>query len=246
MKTRWLYAFLILGMVVSWVPFSFAGSVEIVTFSYPPYMTSSGTGLMATIIKKAYEKTGTKVLFNVYPRKRAILVFEQPKTQRLFLGERSYFPKMKGIDVQTILEFKTVFVYMKNHFSDLNYSGLKDLKGKRVGVSMGSVLIPIFKEYGMIVDEALLENNITKLQAGRVDFWHTVDTSAIRLIDEKYPGQRDTFGFLPDQTHTVDLIVKKGSVSEQAFKTFSKRYKTMVTNGEIQKIIRDFMSKNQR
>lgn len=245
MKTKWLYGFLIIW-IVSWAPFSFAGTVEIVTFSYPPYMSESGTGLMDIIIKKAYENTNTRVLFKVFPRKRAILLFEQPHTQSLFLGERSYFPDMKAIDVRTILKFKTVFVYMKDSFADLHYSGFKDLKGKRVGVSMGSVLIPVFKEYGIIVDEALLENNLTKLKMGRIDFWHTVDTTAIRLIDEKYPGQRDTFNFLPDQTHTVDLIVKKGSVSEPAFKTFSKGYKAMVTNGEFQKIIRDFMSKNQR
>jgi len=245
MKIKWLYAFIIMW-IFSWAPCAFAETVEIVTFSYPPYMSSSGTGLMEQIIKKAYEKTNTHVSFKIYPRKRAILLFEQPQTQSLFLGERSYFPNMKEVDVQTIIKFHTVFVYMKDSFTDLNYSGLKDFKGKRVGVSMGSVLIPTFKEYGIIVDEALLENNITKLKMGRIDLWHTVDTTAIRLIDKKYPGLRDDFCFFPDQTHTVDLIVKKGSSSKRAFKTFSKGFKAMMKNGEFQKIVKEFMGKNQR
>lgn len=244
MKTKWLYAFFVLWLVF-WPILTFADSVEILTFSYPPYMTSQGKGLMDTIFKKAYGNTDTTYSFKVYPRKRAILLFEQRQNQELFLGERSYFPDMTDIDVQTILEFKTVFVYMKNHSPNFNYSGLADLKGKRVGVSMGSVLVPIFKSHGMIVDEALLENNIRKLETGRIDLWHTVDTSAIRLINEKFPGQRDEFGFLPDKTHTVDLIVKKGSSSEPAFKTFVLGFNAMVKNGEFQKIVKKFMVKNQ-
>lgn len=244
MKTKWLYAFFVVWLV-TWPTLTFADSVEILTFSYPPYMTSQGKGLMDTIFKKSFRNTGTTYSFKVYPRKRAILLFQQSQNQELFLGERSYFPDMTEINVQTILEFKTVFVYMKNHFSNINYSGLSDLKGKRVGVSLGSVLVPIFKSHGMIVDEALLENNIRKLQTGRIDLWHTVDTSAIRLINEKFPGQLDEFGFLPDKTHTVDLIVKKGSSSEPAFRTFVQGFNTMVKNGEFQKIVKGFMVKNQ-
>lgn len=237
--------FLIAFGIIGLSSLSWAGSVEIVTFSYPPYMNESGEGLMKEIFDATFKNSGSAYSFKVYPRKRAIILFNHPEIQGLFLGERSYFPDMTGLETKTLLTFKTVFVYLKNRYPQLNYTGLSDLKGKRVGVSMGSVLTPVFKKHGMMVDEALLENNITKLMTKRIDFWHTVDTSALRLIARKYPDQEKDFGFIPDQTHTVDLVVKKGSLSEPEFRIFVKRFDTLVKNGGLHNIVKHFLEKNQ-
>lgn len=244
MKTRWFIFLFLLGTILE-TPSSTAGTVEITTFSYPPYMNNDGSGLLPVIILKAFQNSGQTAAFKVYPRKRAVLVFEQPETRGFFLGERSYFPDRAGYDILTLMEFKTVFVYMKNRYPAMTYKGLSDLKGKRVGVSFGSVLIPIFKDNGMLVDEAQLENNIMKLKSGRIDVWHTVDSSALRMIDEKYPGERNEFGFLNDETHTVDLMVKKGGPDVKAFLTFVKGFKTMVKKGQLQKILREAAGKKQ-
>ncbi len=230
--------------ILACAPMAHAGSVEIVTFSYPPYMNDSGEGLMKEIFDAAIKNSGLSYTFKVFPRKRAIILFNQPEIQGLFLGERTYFPNMTGLDAKTLLTFKTVFVYLKNRYPHLRYSGLSDLKGKRVGVSLGSVLTPVFQKHGMVVDEALLENNITKLKTGRIDFWHTVDTSAQRLIARKFPDQAKDFGVIPDVTHTVDLIVKKGSRSEPDFRMFAKRFDTLVKNDGLRNIVKDFLEKN--
>jgi polar amino acid transport system substrate-binding protein len=242
MKTRWFIYLFLLGMVLE-TPALTAGTVEITTFSYPPYMNNDGSGLLPTVILKAFKYSGLKAAFKVYPRKRAVLVFEQSETRGFFLGERSYFPDQAGYDIFTLMEFKTVFVYMKNRYPAMTYKGLSDLKGKRVGVSFGSVLIPIFKDNGMLVDEAQLENNIMKLKSGRIDFWHTVDSSALGMIDEKYPGEREKFGFLNDETHTVDMMVKKGGPDVKAFRTFVKGFNTMVKKGDLQKILKEATGK---
>jgi ABC-type amino acid transport substrate-binding protein len=244
-KRRAFFLTLVIAVTLAWPLGAFPETVEIFTFSYPPYMNDDGSGLMEKIFDRVFEKSSIRYTFKVLPRKRAIIVFGQPVTKGLFLGERSYFPNLEGIEYKTLVEFKTVFVYMKSRFPETVFSGVSDLKGKRVGISLGSVLAPYFTEQGLIVDEALLENNIMKLKAGRIDFWHTVDTSANRLIDEKFPGQKGAFAFVPDKTHSVDLVCKKGNDSEAAFLVFCRNFDALSKKGEIRKIVIGFMSKNQ-
>ena len=240
MKTLLVLILLLTGMVIPQAAWCVKDSVDIITFTYPPYMNPDGSGLMEKIFTRAYQGTGFSYSFKVYPRKRSLMVFEHAGNQGLFLGERSYFPGL-DIESQNIMQFKTVFVYMKDRFPDhLHYSRLEDLRGKRVGISMGSVLGPKFTASGLIVDEALLENNIMKLNSGRIDLWHTVDTAAIRLIGEKFPNRKDSFAFLPDEVHTIDLVMKKNSPSDTAYRLFVQRFKIMVNTGELKRIVNDF------
>lgn len=236
MKRNSFPALVFLGIFL-WSQLAAAESVDIVTFSYPPYMNADGSGILARIIGATTKNTGIRVSYKVYPRKRAVLVFNQPETEGFFLGERGYFPDLRNFEVLTLLEFRTVFVYMKASQPSLKYKSLADLAGKRVGVSFGSVLIPRFKDYGMIVEEAHLENNLVRLQTGRIDFWHTVDTAALGMINKTCPGREKDFGFLDDETHTADLMVKKGSRSTRAFRTMVKHYKDLEKRGDIRKLL---------
>ncbi len=236
MKRNSFLVLFFLGIFL-WPQLAAAESVDIVTFSYPPYMNADGNGILARIIGETTKNTGIRVSYKVYPRKRAVLVFNQRETEGLFLGERGYFPDLKNFEVFTLLEFRTVFVYVKASHPTLKYKGLADLAGKRVGVSFGSVLIPLFKDYGMIVEEAHLENNLARLKTGRIDFWHTVDTAALAMIGKTCPGREKDFGFLDDETHTADLMVKKGSRSTDAFRTMVNRYKILEKRGDIRKLL---------
>lgn len=215
-----------------------AQPVKIITFEYPPYMYGDGVGLLEKIFHRISLETGEPLEFQVFPRKRALMMFESPANQEIFLGEREYFPELaSSLEFLKVLEIKTVFVYFKNRFPTLKFSDFRDLKGKRVGVSLGTVYVSNFRTAGIIVEEAKLESNLLKLKTNRIDFWHTVDSAATTLIRKKDPTHEKDYSFLPDQIHTVELMVKKGSRAENDFKRIVRGFEIITMNGELQKIL---------
>jgi ABC-type amino acid transport substrate-binding protein len=232
--------FFIVIIIFSFAEQPLAGTVDIITFSYPPLMNDDGTGILSQLVTRIYKDTNVTPKFMVYPRKRAVFLFKSPDTDGLFLGERMYFQDIPTIQAQKFAEFKTVFVYLKNRFPKLSYTTLTDLKGMKVGISMGSVFRPMFESAGLFVDEAKLENNVLKLKSNRIDLWHTVDLAAETIINKEFPGRLQDFGFLTDKIHSVDIIVKRGSPSEKAFQIFVKNYSSLMKENKLQPILKDF------
>ncbi|MBU1171363.1 MAG: ABC transporter substrate-binding protein [Proteobacteria bacterium] len=217
-----------------------AESVKIITFEYPPYIYGDGVGMLEKIFHRIALETREPIEFQIYPRKRALMMFKSPITHTMFLGEREYFPRMaSSLVFLKILDIKTVFVYMKDRFPKFGYHEFKDLQGKRVGISLGSIYVPYFKAAGIIVDEAKLENNLLKLKTGRIDFWHTVDFAAMTLIKKNDPDHEKKYAFLDDQIHTVELMAKKGSESERQLKTLAQGLEAIIHNGSFNNIINE-------
>jgi len=115
---------------------------------------------------------------------------------------------------------------------------LDDLKGKKIGVVLGSSTIADFQAAGLIVDKTSKhENNIKKLYARRVDFIYTLDLTAISLIEKLFPGQLAVFEFFEYQRNAADLVVRKNSLGEKLLQVFRTGLKTIIENGTYHKIM---------
>ncbi|GAB6097193.1 hypothetical protein JCM14469_34470 [Desulfatiferula olefinivorans] len=224
--------------VLIWGGAAGAEPIRIITFAYPPYMVGDGSGLFEKAFDHMARETGTAVIFEVYPRKRALSTFAMPENGLMFLGEREYFPDLEPeMAFLKLLDIHTVFVYLKDRFPDMTYRDYRDLSGKRVGISMGSIYTSAFKAAGLVVDEAKLPNNLLKLKNHRIDFWHTVDSAATLLIARMDPGFGRHYAFLPDQTHMVELMVKKNSPARGDFETLVRGFRIITDNGTFQTLI---------
>jgi len=224
----------------------FAGTVEILTFEYPPLMMEDGTGILQKILTEAAQTVGDTVTFLVYPRKRAMNMFEKTDTQ-LFLGESRYFPDMaSAVEAQKLLYARVVLVYLKERNPPLAFAGLEDLKGKHAGVSLGSNLTPVFEKAGIYVQEtATVENNIKKLNAQRIDVWGTVDVTAISFIEKHFPKQQDRFVIWEFERFPAEMLAKKNTPGDKMFQNLRTGFEHIVNNGKYKMILEEFYGKDQ-
>lgn len=245
MKCRLQYFVLCIAitLLTTGVPGAWA-QTEIITFVYPPYTVGDGSGILEQIVDTVSKETSIRFSLLFYPRARAKIYFEEKKAGALFLGERSYFPSLsEELESLPLLHFRTVFVYIKKRFPEFEYTALSDLKGRYVGITLGSIYTEPFKKAGLIIDNAPLEKQIVKLVKGRIDFWHTVDVTAINMIEEYYPERSETFSFIEETNLTAELVVTKNSSVKQAYKKFCDSFNSMKKNGTYLKILEEYYGK---
>jgi polar amino acid transport system substrate-binding protein len=232
----WGFATLLFLILISVAVAAASQPIEIVTFHYPPYINGDGTGMGEKIVAAAFQTQGHSVNFTIYPSKRAINNFQKGKGE-MFLGLRDYFSEQE-INAQEIFYFRRVLVYLKDQYPELHINSLDDLKGKKIGVVLGSSQVIDFQAAGLIEEiTSKHENNIKKLYARRVDFIYTLDLTAIGLIEKLFPGQPADFGIFEYQRNAADLVVRKNSLEEKTLQVFRTGLKTIIENGTYHKIM---------
>ena len=245
-KTRrtWGFALLLLAILMPAAVALASQPIEILIFHYPPYINGDGTGMAEEIVAASFETQGHAVKFTLYPTKRAINNFQNGQG-KMFLGLRDFFSQ-KEIDAQEFFYFRRILVYLKEQYPELHINGLDDLKGKKIGVVMGSTKVSDFQAAGLIVDKTSKhENNIKKLHARRVDFIYSLDLTTISLIEKLFPGQTGDFGIFEYELSAADLIVRKGSPEEKNLQVFRVGLKTIVENGIYGKIMEQYYGAGQ-
>lgn len=223
-----------------------AKTLEILAFPYPPFLITAETGILPRIIGEAAQEAGLKIKLIVRPRKRAIQMFETDEFQ-FFLGENRYFPEqLSKLDVQKLIYARIVIAYLKSKYASFDFNNNKAVRGKTFGVSLGSNLIPVFKKRGWSVETVReLEYNIKKLEAGRIDFWGTVDLSAISLIKKYFPERQNEFSMWEMEKFSIELVSKKNSPLEPSFLKLQAGFKKSVQNGTYKKILEDYYGKGK-
>ena len=235
-RQTWGLATLLFLILISVAVAAASQPIEILTFQYPPYINGDGTGMGEEIVAAAFQTQGHSVKFTLYPSKRAINNFQKGQG-KMFLGLRDYFSEQE-INAEEIFYFRRVLIYLKDQYPELHINSLDDLKGKKIGVVLGSSQITDFQAAGLIVDKTSKhENNIKKLYARRVDVIYTLDLTAINLIEKLFPGQPAVFDIFEYQRNAADLVVRKNSLEEKLLQVFRTGLKTIIENGTYHKIM---------
>ena len=210
--------------------------IEMLTFQYPPYANGDGTGMGEEIVAAAFQTQGHSVKFTLYPIKRAISNFQEGQG-KMFLGLRDFFSEQE-INSEEIFYFRRVLIYLKDQYPELHINSLDDLKGKKIGVVLGSSQIVDFQTAGLVVDKTSKhENNIKKLYARRVDVIYTLDLTGTSLIEKLFPGRPADFEIFEYQRNAADLVVRKNSFGDKILQTFRTGLKTIIENGTYHKIM---------
>lgn len=222
--------------------------VEILTFAYSPYMEEDGTGILPRMIREAGGGKLPQPVFRVYPRKRALQMFlKEGQGDLLFLGESRYFPELAGqVAAIPLLKARMVMAYRRAAFPDFSASDLEDFKGYRIASSLGSHFSGIFREKGMVVEESKMDNNLRKLMAGRVDFWHTVDITALEMIARQFPGRDAGFGFWEHRPYfVIELLARRGGEGMAFLGKFEEAFQAFKARGGDLAILEDYYGKGR-
>lgn len=218
--------------------------------SYPPYSyldNGKPAGVYVEIIEKAFAKIdGYEVTFSMVPWKRGIDYVKKGKGVALF---PPYFSEDRVpwmLFSEPILP-ETVVVFGKPEKLEGKIKWPEDFFGSTVAmnsgynpVSMGTQAFKDAIDAGKIkLDDQgqKNENNLKKLEKGRVDFYITdqmIDISAFKSIvrgieankNHGYLGftkKQDKFSFIPDLKSKFDAVIKE-----------------MKASGEIDKIVNSY------
>lgn len=216
--------------------------VDIVSFDYPVYLYEDVSGILPAILKEIISDDKISFNFHIYPRKRAVQFFsKEDKGEYLFLGEARYFPELEGkLIAEKLISAQMVMLYLKESFPDFKPAGLEDFKNYSVGTSLGSNFSALFSSLGIRVQESRIENNIRKLKAGRIDFWHTLDLVALEKIEDEFPGERDSFAFwVHDSDISVELVARKDGPAADFLKDFSEKIRRFKAGARYKQILEE-------
>lgn len=235
------YKIIALSVIFFFHPF-FCYGAEIISFEYPPYLDFDNKGIFANINDEINSVSEEEFSVTPLPRKRAVQLFEKQKNL-IFIGEKRYFRgKDKYLRSCPIMESGLVLVYLKSRQEELSFSDIEDLKGKKVGVSLGSNLTPVFTDKGIIVEEwSRLEGNIKKLDFERIDYWGTTDITASALINRYFKNQKDKFvvqGF--SKPFVIEAVAWKDSEGDKMLDIYCRALGKLKKNGRLEKIIGNF------
>lgn len=223
---------------------SLAEEIRIVSFPYPPYLTSENTGIIYDLVEAAAKNAGLTPDLKIYPRKRAMRAFKK-NNGLMFLGERRYFPALQDtLDARRLMYSRGGIVYMKEKIPAGKIKRIEDGAGYSVGLSLGGNMVPVFEKAGWDVHPVThLDSIIKMLVAGRIDCWGTADLTAISLINKLYPENRDAFYFQELEKISVELVSVKNDHLTPLFNRFSRGFDKLVESGEYRKILERFYGK---
>lgn len=223
-------------------------AVKFATGEWPPYTGAqiAGNGMATEIVKAACTAAGLKADFDFLPWKRA----ESVVAAGTYLGTFPYkeTPERQGVYFFSEPLFSSSFGILmskKNPKTDtFKYSQIDDLKNSSVGIVTGTDAIKLpLEKIGVRVEEVpASEQNIKKLEAGRIDFY--IDDKAVifQALKNTYTtNQMAEFVFLEngfgEKNDFRIMISQKYPRSKELMGKINAGINTIKESGEHKKIL---------
>jgi hypothetical protein len=221
--------------------------IEIITFVYPPYFNGDGSGFLERIVMEAFRETNTVVEFEYFPPKRAILYYKSSHGHdKIFLGgfiQLGDENKDRYI-YEKFISYRAVFAYNKKENPGFKFNSLNYLKGKRIGVSLGSRDGKILSDNGLTVEPASLELHLNKLRFLRIDLVSGIDLALMNQIDSLFTDKKDIFGLTrPWDYRAGGLIFYKEN--REGAELFEKGFRKIYESGRYHEILESIYGKGK-
>lgn len=161
---------------------SFAESkpLRFVTFPIPLMVESSTKGIFIDLTKEIAKRNNMQVKIEVLPIGKSILAFSSSQADALFPALDAYTPKKSP---------RSVFFYQKTDFvfykKGQNLASIKDLEGKRVGLTFRYPYAKELTENRKIRFEYSEDDvtNMKKLGQGRIDAFVVEERSGLQALN---------------------------------------------------------------
>lgn len=229
-----------------------AETIEVLAFSYPPFMGETvlgKDGLMIEMVRAAFAEEDVDVKVTYLPTKRAMFLVSNDEALA-YIGILKIFSEEDQRKLEELSIFKLRFLafYLKKKFPNgFTFNSYEDLKSYNIGVLPG-LTEAVGKANGLKVETANnLEVVFKKIGAGRNDLGLAVDLSIEVLLRELFGNRRDEFAIYQDKPFvtaesTLLLNTKHSDYSKFAPK-FKKGLKKIYENGKWQMIMEKYYGK---
>jgi ABC-type amino acid transport substrate-binding protein len=230
-----------------------AETVKLVTFDYPPFVSKTkierlGNGLLLDTVEVAIKRAGLQSNVTFQPQKRAQISFMKQRYP-FYVGGRGGLTSagLKPEEFESIVFgfYYGYFFYLKSHHDKaITFGKLEDLSRYKVGVLRGSVLMPVFQQAGVDVDEAdRPEYDLIKLERKRIDLWVTLDLTAKLLVMQYFPESANDLTQIDKPIIQDELVLSYLKTDPSARKTAQKiaaSFQTMKVDGTYMKILTQY------
>lgn len=215
-------------------------TLEFATFLIPMHVESDSKGLFIDLVHEMARRTGTTVHINVLPPSRAIDGFVHGNYDALFPAfDLNFASGHPAARTKESIDCKEDFVFTRKGAPFLKT--LKDLEGKRVGITRGYPYAPeIMVHPGLKFESAKSDEvNIEKLIAGRVNAFILDEKTGIKAFEAK--------GLLPVMQYDANQSVSRLDVyvafhaqpaGQALADRFSQALAAMKSDGTYQRITR--------
>lgn len=238
----------LLLFLLSFASFSIAETLEFVFSDFPPFEyteNGSSTGINKKIIEEACNRLDLTPVFIQLPWKRALQYAKEGGADAIFSlfenDERIRYYNFPEENINTVR-----MVLVTNRESNIEINSIEDMKGKRVGIYLGSSYGEKFDTTDQIVKDPATTNEslLRKQAAKRTDF---------AIIDErvakywfKQIGMEDTFRILDYVVTEKNTYVAFSKATEKVngkyiASKFSAVLKEMKAEGFIEEINAKYM-----
>ncbi|MCP3922022.1 MAG: amino acid ABC transporter substrate-binding protein [Desulfobacterales bacterium] len=248
MKAKSSY-FIVLLFLLSSTVFS-AEQVVIVTGEWAPYTSKNiqGHGFTAEIVSAVFDEIDIKIKYNFLPWKRCELYVLEGIAFASFPYHKTEEREKQFDFSDSIGESTWKFFYLKQKIQkDVIWKKLSDLKGYRIGCSLGNWYDKVFEDAGIvrILDYAPSDElSFRKLKAGRVDIVPTDELVGWSLIKRLFPQNVKDFGTVnkPLKSGKLHLMIsRKYPDASELKKKFNAVLKRIRQNGQMDKILNKYM-----
>ncbi|BDU51228.1 substrate-binding periplasmic protein [Haliovirga abyssi] len=240
MKRRYLVLFMVLVLSVM----SFGETITLTNGEWAPFNGKKlkNYGFASDVVKKTFAKVGVDVEYKFFPWKRGFILAQRGNYDGTLswgkVGDReNYF----YFSEEPILSGETVFFYIKGN--DFTWDKLEDLKGKKIGGTLGYSYIKSFKDVGKKLDLAPTDvQGLKKLYAGRVNIFISDLDVGLKLIRDNFTKEQQakfSYNKKPMEKMSYYLLLsKKVSKNKELIKKYNKAFKVLKNSGEYDKMVK--------
>jgi polar amino acid transport system substrate-binding protein len=205
---------------------------------------SEDAGVFIELLKEIEKRIGKNFAVQILPPKRAHKYFQEGQLIGIFPSVFPCFAKKTGADTPCSIEAaNSAPFYMKREFiffrKQVPYMNIKDLQGKRVGLTLGYTYTDeLLKNPNISFEYARGDvNNIMKLSLGRIDAFVVEEFSGIKAVQisgaENIAYNRDA----PLYSRKVYFSFQPSESGRILQKRFSDAIKEIKKDGTLKKIL---------
>lgn len=236
-----------IGVILSsFLNCAFADNFTITTDDYAPYTIVSGqkvSGACAELVETALKLEGHTVTFIAVPWARATAMAASGDVAGTMPWFKISEREARFSFSAPIIEAKNVIFFKKGgkFRKDLKWNSYEDLKPYQMGGVIGYWYETGFKKAGVSAELVRKDDqNIQKLETGRIDGFITDELVGKKIISTLYPGREAEFDTVekPESIQPLFVMGKKGGTqTEQLLTHLNAGLKKMHASGQYAKIV---------
>jgi ABC-type amino acid transport substrate-binding protein len=195
--------------------FSFANeTIELLTTEYEPFCGVKGNTMWCELVNTAFAREGIDIKWKSYPQDREKSMVSDGKSVAFLSGTLVVSQDEKSnfiINENPLIYLNVVAFFSKEKYpTGLGIKNAGDLKGKTVGVILGTGSVSVLQKAGVTIEGAADKGVLIKKLVGeRYDIAVVGDLTGLDTLQEYFPDKVGIYKYELVYNSPIDLIFSK-------------------------------------